>query len=63
MLLKHVTKEFFLGHLRGHTILPGALSLGNAKADAATRNAFFVKLQEAQEAHKLHHFNSRALRL
>ena len=61
--IRACTKKFFLGHLRAHTNLPGALSLGNAKADAATRNAFFFKLQEAQEAHKLHDLKSRALQL
>ena len=67
IFLQHVdairtcTKKFSLGLRRAHNNLPVPLFLGNAKANAATRNTFFVKLQEAQEAHKLHYLNSRAL--
>ncbi|KAG3276794.1 hypothetical protein H1C71_037400, partial [Ictidomys tridecemlineatus] len=44
---------FFIGHIRAHTGLPGALSLGNDLADKTTHDIhIFSTLEEATNFHK-----------
>lgn len=54
--------KFFIGHIRGHTNLPGALAFGNAMADHFTRANLCLTIQEAEDSHALHHQNANALR-
>lgn len=53
--------KFFIGHIRGHSNLPGPLVAGNAKADLLTRTVYNV-IEQATKDHQLHHQNSAALR-
>lgn len=61
--LVHQRKEkFFIGHIRGHSGLPGPLAQGNAVADLLTQSSGAFSIQEAQESHALHHQNAKALK-
>lgn len=55
------TEKFYVGHIRGHSNLPGPLSKGNYMADALTRGTV-MNVLEAKNSHKLHHQNALALR-
>uniref|UniRef100_A0A8I3W2Z1 Uncharacterized protein n=1 Tax=Callithrix jacchus TaxID=9483 RepID=A0A8I3W2Z1_CALJA len=60
------THQFFIGHIRAHTDLPGPLSAGNRNADALTRPVIasaLSPLRQAEMSHALHHQGSRSLRL
>lgn len=61
MLIHNRTSPFFIGHIRGHTNLPGPLSEGNALADQLTKNLVFTAIQDATDSHKQHHQNAAAL--
>lgn len=52
--------KYHVGHIRGHSGLPGPLSQGNAYADSLTR--VFSTIEIAQQSHALHHQNAAALR-
>lgn len=52
--------KYYVGHIRGHSGLPGPLSQGNALADSLTR--IMSALEVAKRSHDLHHQNSTALR-
>lgn len=57
---------FFIGHLRAHTGLPGPLSTGNLLSDIATHKttvSFVSTVDQAQQAHSIHHLNAQTLRL
>lgn len=59
--LIHQRKEkYYVGHIRGHTGLPGPLAQGNAYADSLTR--IMSAIEMAQRSHSLHHQNAAALR-
>ncbi|XP_076974180.1 dynein regulatory complex protein 9 isoform X1 [Tamandua tetradactyla] len=72
-LIQNRTQQFFIGHLRAHTNLPGPLFLGNQLADQTPRVAYCANIilnnhlpdlvTKAIKAHKLHHLNARTLRL
>ncbi|KAG3292170.1 hypothetical protein H1C71_013444, partial [Ictidomys tridecemlineatus] len=50
------------GHIRAHTGLPGALSLGNDLADKTTHDInIFSTLEEAINFHKKFHVNANTL--
>lgn len=66
MAIQARTCPFFIGHLRAHTGLPGPLSKGNMVTDLATRHqsVFLASaIDQAQQAHALHHLNAQTLRL
>ncbi|KAG3265066.1 hypothetical protein H1C71_001413, partial [Ictidomys tridecemlineatus] len=53
---------FFIGHIRAHTGLPGALSLGNDLADKTTHDIhIFSTLEEAINFHKRFYVNANTL--
>nr|XP_027787622.1 uncharacterized protein Ervk-19 [Marmota flaviventris] len=52
---------YFIGHIRGHSNLPGELSQSNALADSLTRPQILT-VQGATASHALHHQNASALR-
>lgn len=62
---------FFIGHIRAHSGLPGPLSTGNDLVDRASREVSNLvmaisstdPIQQAQQAHQIHHLNARTLRL
>lgn len=60
-LIRQRSKKFFIGHIRGHTNLPGPLAHGNAMADLLTRIAVSTVV-EAEKSHALHHQNTLALK-
>ncbi len=55
----------FIGHVRGHSELPGPLAEGNAKADAATHNMGLIYTitgyDEASQLHAKFHLNAQSL--
>ena len=56
-------KKNFIGHIRGHTVLPGPLASGNAMADLLTKEHVIASVvEQALESHALHHQNALALR-
>lgn len=55
--------KFFVGHIRGHSKLPGALAFGNDMADYFTKDVIGVSIEEAIKSHAFHHQNANALRL
>lgn len=61
LLLHQRTSPFFIGHVRGHSNLPGPISWGNQQADNLT-HSILLPIAEAQRAHALHHQNASALR-
>ena len=54
-------KIFFIGHIRAHSGLPGALNAFNDLADL-TRNTVATVIEEARASHSLHHQYATALR-
>ena len=60
-LIRERTEKFYIGHIRGHSNLPGPLSKGNYTADALTKGVV-MNVVEAQESHHLHHQNALALK-
>lgn len=59
-LIQSRTYKFYVGHIRGHTKLPGPLAQGNGLADSYTR--IFMALEQAKDSHNLHHQNALALK-
>lgn len=62
-LLRELVKrqnKLYIGHIRGHTGLPGPLAEGNRQADLFTQ--VYPAVEQALENHKLHHQNALALR-
>lgn len=59
----------FIGHLRAHNRLPGAISEENTKADLATRVTVVTSsdppanLDKTIRVHELYHFNSQTLKI
>lgn len=51
----------FVGHIRGHTKLPGPLAFGNSMADRLTK-VIIGNIVAAEKSHQLHHQNANALR-
>ena len=60
-LIRERAEKFYIGHICGHSNLPGPLSKGNEMADALTRN-LVMNVTEAQKSHNLHHQNALALK-
>ena len=60
-LIHQRSKIFFIGHIRGHTNLPGPLAHGNAMADLLTKTVVSTVV-EAEKCHALHHQNALALK-
>lgn len=60
-LLQQRRSPCFIGHIRGHSSLPGPLALGNASADSFT-HIFLSQQQLAEQSHTLHHQSARSLR-
>lgn len=60
-LIHNRTSHFFIGHIRGHSGLPGPLAQGNTHADHLTKNFILTAIEEAIISHKNHHQNSSAL--
>ncbi|MCQ4078842.1 hypothetical protein FK519_29190 [Klebsiella pneumoniae] len=53
---------YFIVHLRAHTLLPGPVTEGNARADALTNAALVPNtLTQAELSHEFYHQNSAAL--
>lgn len=61
-LIQKRKEKFFIGHIRGHTGLPGPLSLGNSLADKYTKEIIMSAIERAQHSHQLHHQNALALK-
>uniref|UniRef100_A0A452GV37 Uncharacterized protein n=1 Tax=Gopherus agassizii TaxID=38772 RepID=A0A452GV37_9SAUR len=57
-LLRARTHPFFIAHIRSHLPLPGALSEGNAYADAQVRISW---VHSPTSSHAFHHQNAKAL--
>lgn len=55
------TEKFYVGHIRGHSNLPGHLSKGNYMADALPRG-MVTNTVEAKESHEPYHQNALALK-
>jgi ribonuclease HI len=56
-------RQIFIGHIRGHTDLPGLLASGDSMADLLTKEQVTASMAEqALESHALHHQNALALR-
>ena len=55
-------KIFFIGHIRAHSGLPGALNAFNDLANLLTRNTVASVIEEARASHSLHHQYATALR-
>lgn len=52
--------KYFIGHVRGHSGLPGPIAQGNALADSLTK--IMQAVETAKKSHDLHHQNAAALR-
>lgn len=63
MVIQQRKEKFYIGHIRGHSGLPGPLAHGNAMADLLTQAPIIGSVSEAQSSHALHHQNARALKL
>lgn len=62
-LVHNRSQKFYVGHIRGHSKLPGPLAQGNAMADLLTQNSLGAfTIQEAQQSHAMHYQNASALR-
>lgn len=62
-LIQSRKRKFVIGHIRGHTGLPGPLALGNAMEDLLTKEHLNAStVEQALESHALHHQNALALR-
>ena len=49
-IIHQSSEKFFIGHIRGHTNLPGPLAHGNAMADLLTRTVVSTVV-EAEKSH------------
>lgn len=55
------TKKFYVGHIRGHSNLPGHLGKGNYMANTLPRG-MVMNTVEAKESHEPHHQNALTLK-
>lgn len=55
-------EKVFVGHIRGHSNLPGPLFFGNTVADMLTKEIIGTALEQVQESHQHHHQNALALK-
>lgn len=62
-LIHQRQEKFYIGHIRGHSKLPGPLTHGNNMADLLTQQGnFILNIQEAKVSHAHHHQNAKALK-
>uniref|UniRef100_A0A8C4M0W2 Uncharacterized protein n=1 Tax=Equus asinus asinus TaxID=83772 RepID=A0A8C4M0W2_EQUAS len=61
-LIRERSHPFYVGHVRAHSGLPRPIHRGNELADQATKIVVCSAIEEATQAHQLHHQNATALR-
>ena len=56
-LVQTRTQKIFVGHIRGHSKLPGPLTVSNNVVDLVTKETVFT-IEEATSSHAIHHQNT-----